>query len=122
MANAWTRDARAGVLNTPPVLGGFRSSGQLIPPFGQLFGQASTVRTAAADPRSDETNPSNHHLWKRKFSARDFRPDSTANGRQTRQMPAVDRTRPLYTIYNVGRFWNCGNRRRSGGELRGFEP
>ena len=35
------------------------------------------------------------HLWKRKFSARDFRPDSTAKGRQTCKIAAVDRTRPL---------------------------
>src|SRR5271157_1095985 len=33
MANAWTRDAGAGVMNAPPLLGGFRSRGQLIPPF-----------------------------------------------------------------------------------------
>ena len=35
------------------------------------------------------------HLWKRKFSARDFRPHSTANGRQSGKMPAADRNRPL---------------------------
>ena len=35
--NQWrtlgTRDAGAGVMNAPPLLGGFRCSGQLMPPF-----------------------------------------------------------------------------------------
>ena len=31
-----------------------------------------------------------HHLWKRKFSAGDFRPHSSANDRQTRNIAAAD--------------------------------
>src|SRR5271165_4524995 len=91
MANARTRDAVAGVMNTPPLLGGFRSSDQLMPPLaprpahGDLCSFLSSF--SAKHPGSEPPLPtrgrtrrtqSNHHLWKRKFSARDFRPHSIA--------------------------------------------
>jgi CRISPR associated protein Cas1 len=40
-------------------------------------------------------NKNKHQLWKRNFSAGDFRPHSSAKGRQTRNIAAAERNRPL---------------------------
>ena len=127
MANAWTRDADAGLMNAPPLLGGFCCSGYLIPPFApgprpailliceQLFGQASRVRTAAAHPRSDETNPKQTPSLETEF----FGQRLSAEFDRKRQTSAQNRCRRPYsatlTLYNVLRFRNGGNRRRSWG-------
>jgi Recombinase len=102
----WDRvEAAADVKNAPPLLGGFLLQRPIdaalcsSPAPGNLAHQGRKRRCPPAvgreEPKKHHLEPKKHHLWKRKFSAGDFRPCSTANGRQTHKMAAVDRNRSL---------------------------
>src|SRR5271167_4900644 len=125
MANTWTRDAGAGVMNAHSCSAAFAPAANRYRPLllaprpaislicEQLFGQASGVRTAAARPRSDETNPKQTPSLETEVFGRRL---SAGFDRKKQTNPQNGRRRPCsanLTLYNVLRFWNGGNRRRS---------